>query len=111
MLSFLGLLFTVLMHSSLFVIFFVLVLASPPRDEGEDASMVQVLDNDADLVCVQSDAHEQVNQEPSNKVLEGRSSDLHETPDAILERDELKIGCLQSEIISEVRLPCAIPFL
>jgi hypothetical protein len=77
-------------------IFFVLVFSSPHRDDGEDASKVQVEDNDAGLVGVQNDAHEQVNQEPF---------DLHETPEAILERDELKIRCLQSEIVSEVGLP------
>jgi hypothetical protein len=96
MLSFLCLLFTVLMLSSVFVFFFVLVFSSPHRDDGEDASKVQVEDNDAGLVGVQNDAHEQVNQEPF---------DLHETPEAILERDELKIRCLQSEIVSEVGLP------
>jgi hypothetical protein len=65
----------------------VLVLSSPHRDDGEGASKVQVEDNDAEL---------EVNQEPSA---------LHETPEAILERDDLKIRRLQPEIVSEVRLP------
>ena len=82
-----------------------LVLASPDREDVENASKVPVENNGADI---QSDAHEQVNQEPStvaaNKVLEDQSSDLHETIASILKRDESRTGCLQSELIPEVRL-------
>ncbi|GJN29968.1 hypothetical protein PR202_gb18238 [Eleusine coracana subsp. coracana] len=87
------------------------VLASPHRGDEENASKVQVEDNGADLVYIQSDA-QQVNQEPAsvvaNKVVEGHSSDLHETCEAISEKDELKNGCPQSEVISESHMPVEI---
>jgi hypothetical protein len=85
------------------------VLATPLREDEENASKVQAEDAAAVLVDEESNAQEQVNREPSsvadNKVLEGHSSDLHEMPEVILEGDELKIGSHQSDLVSEVWLP------
>ncbi|XP_062206434.1 uncharacterized protein LOC133908424 isoform X2 [Phragmites australis] len=84
------------------------VLASL-REEKENASKVQLEDDGAVLVYEESDAYEQANLELSsvaaNKVLEGHSSDSHEMREVILERDELKIGSHQSDLISESHMP------
>ncbi|RLM55318.1 hypothetical protein C2845_PM10G00980 [Panicum miliaceum] len=85
------------------------VLATPLREDEENASKVQAEDAAAVLVDEESNAQEQVNREPSsvadNKVLEGHSSDLHEMPEVILEGDELKIGSHQSDLVSESCMP------
>ncbi|KAL6622402.1 hypothetical protein ACP70R_032281 [Stipagrostis hirtigluma subsp. patula] len=83
------------------------VLATPLRGDEENASKVCVENNDAILVSEESNA--QVSVELSGvaakKVLEGPSPDLHEMPEVILDRDELKIASHQSDLISESQMP------
>ncbi|TVU12929.1 hypothetical protein EJB05_46596 [Eragrostis curvula] len=75
----------------------------------ENASKVQAEENGADLVYEESDAHEEVSQEPSDvHDLEAPSSGLDENPEAILEGDKMKVGCHQADAISESHMPSEI---
>lgn len=85
------------------------VLATPLREDEENASKVQAEDDGAVLMDEESNAQEQVNWESSsvaaNKVLEAHSTDLHEIPEVILEGDELKTESHQPDLVSKVWLP------
>lgn len=85
------------------------VLATPLREDEENASKVQAEDDGAVLMDEESNAQEQVNWESSsvaaNKVLEAHSTDLHEIPEVILEGDELKTESHQPDLVSKSCMP------